>query len=151
MSNPIRNTAALSLLLSAALSACATPPANLDVSREKTSVGGRYVVSLAPPAAPPAINQLHSWTVSVKDTRGNPVSSAMFKVGGGMPQHGHGFPTKPRVTREVESGTYLVEGMKFSMPGWWDIAFDIQGLQGRDQVRFNTIVAPMTARREGTP
>jgi YtkA-like len=151
MFNPIRNTAALSLFLSAALCACVTRPANLDVSLEKASVGGRYVVSLAPPAALPAINQLHSWTVSVKDTSGNPVSSAMLKVGGGMPQHGHGFPTKPRVTREVESGTYLVEGMKFSMPGWWDIAFDIEGLQGRDQVRFNTIVAPTTARREGAP
>jgi hypothetical protein len=146
MSNHIRNTAALSLLLSAALSACATPPANLDVSLVKTSVGGRYVVSLAPPATPPAINQLHSWTVSVKDSRGSPVTSAMLKVGGGMPQHGHGFPTKPRVTREIESGTYLVEGMRFNMPGWWDIEFDIQSLQGQDQVTFNTVV-PTTARR----
>jgi hypothetical protein len=34
------------------------------------------------------------------------------------------------------------------MPGWWDIAFDIQGLQGQDQVTFNTVVAPATARRD---
>jgi hypothetical protein len=64
-----------------------------------------------------------------------------------MPQHGHGLPTRPRVTREVESGTYLVEGMKFSMPGWWNIKFDIQGSQGRDKVTFNTVVATRTARR----
>jgi hypothetical protein len=147
MSHQVRNTAAILLCLSAALSACATPPANLDVSLEKTSVGGRYIVSLAPPAAAPAVNQLHSWTVSVKDSRGIPVSSAMLKVGGGMPQHGHGFPTKPRVTREIENGTYLVEGMKFSMPGWWDIKFNIQSQQGQDQVTFNTVVEPTAARR----
>ena len=73
MSHPIRNTAALSLFL-AALCACATPPAGLDVSLEKTSVGGRYVVSMAPPPAPPAINQLHSWTVNIRDTGGRPVT-----------------------------------------------------------------------------
>jgi hypothetical protein len=147
MFNPIRHTAAISLFLTAALSACATPPANLDVSLEKASASGRYLVSLSPPPSPPAINQMHSWTVSVKDVAGSPVSGARLAVDGGMPQHGHGLPTKPRVTREIEDGTYLVEGMKFSMPGWWNIKFDIQGQQGQDKVTFNTVVAPTTARR----
>lgn len=126
--------------VAAALSGCATPPANLDLALEKPSASGRYAVALVPPAVAPAINQVHSWTVKLRDASGAPVTGAMVTVGGGMPQHGHGFPTRPRVTREVEDGTYLVEGMKFSMPGWWNIKFDIQGAAGDDKVAFNTVV-----------
>ena len=151
MSTPLRFTAAVSVALAAALSACATPPANLDLSLDKPSAAGRYHVALSPPAAPPAVNQLHSWTVSVTDAAGSPVTGARLAVDGGMPQHGHGLPTRPRVTREIERGTYLVEGMKFSMPGWWDIRFDIQSAQGEDKVTFNTVVAAKSAGRWGAP
>jgi hypothetical protein len=61
-------------------------------------------------------------------------------VGGGMPQHGHGLPTKPRITREIESGTYRLDRMKFSMPGWWEIKLDIQAPLGADTITFNTVV-----------
>ena len=64
-----------------------------------------------------------------------------------MPQHGHGFPTKPRVTREVEGGTYLLEGMKFSMTGWWEVKLNIQSPLGQDKVTFNTIVEPPAPRQ----
>jgi hypothetical protein len=147
MSRHFRNAVAASLVLTTVLSGCATPPPNLDLSLEKASMTGRYVVSLAPPSAPPAINQMHSWTVHVKDPAGSPVLGARLVVDGGMPQHGHGLPTKPRVTRELDNGTYLVEGMKFSMPGWWNIRLDIHTPQGQDRVTFNTIVSPVVARR----
>lgn len=133
--------------MTALASGCATPPANLDLSLEKASATGRYAVALVPPPVAPAINEMHSWTVKLMDASGKPVTGAMFTVGGGMPQHGHGFPTRPRVTREVDGGTYLVEGMKFSMPGWWNIKLDIRGAQGEDKVTFNTVVAPATARK----
>jgi hypothetical protein len=147
MSHRYLKAAAVSILAAIALSACATPPAGLDLALDKSSTAGRYVVSLAPPTTAPAINQMHSWTVKLQDSAGRPVTGAALAVDGGMPQHGHGLPTRPRVTREVENGTYLVEGMKFSMPGWWNIKFDIQGSQGRDKVTFNTVVATRTARR----
>jgi len=129
-----------------AVSGCATPPANLDLALEKPSVSGRYAVALVPPPVAPAINEMHSWTVKLMDASGTPVTGAMVTVEGGMPQHGHGFPTRPRVTREVEGGTYLVEGMKFSMPGWWNIKFDIHGTQGEDKVTFNTVVTAASRR-----
>ncbi len=146
MFNPFRRVIATALAL-ATLSACASPPANLDLSLQKQSVSGRYVVTLVPPTVVPAINQMHSWTVRLADTTGIPVTGARLTVDGGMPQHGHGLPTRPRITRETERGAYLVEGMKFSMSGWWNIRFDIQGTQGADKVTFNTVVAPATARR----
>ena len=131
-------TAALSLLV-ALLAACSTPK-DLDLSLDKKSAAGTYRVGLVPPAEAPAINQMHSWKVKLATPEGTPVHGASFAVDGGMPQHGHGLPTQPRVTRELEAGTYQLDGIKFSMTGWWELKLAIQGPQGTDQVTFNTVV-----------
>ena len=135
-------TLAASAALAAAvlLSACGTPPKDLDLSLAKNSAAGVYRVALVPPAQPPAINQMHSWKVKLATPDGTPVHGAKFGVDGGMPQHGHGLPTQPRVTRELADGTYQLDGMKFSMTGWWELKLAIQGPQGNDQVTFNTVV-----------
>ncbi len=129
----------LALLPLATLSACAAP-SPLDLSLSKPSADGAYQVSLEPPSPAPAINQMHSWRVRVLTRAGEPVSGAAIVVGGGMPQHGHGFPTRPRVTRELDGGVYLIEGMKFSMAGDWEIRLRIDARPGTDTVVFNTIV-----------
>ena len=55
-----------------------------------------------------------------------------------MPQHGHGLPTKPRVTRALGHGDHLVEGMKFNMGGWWVVKFHVaSATAGADSVVFN--------------
>ena len=72
---------------------------------------------------------------------------ARIEVDGGMPQHGHGLPTRPQVTRELPGGGYLIEGMKFSMSGWWEVKLAIEGPAGADRVTFNTVVAEPGARR----
>jgi len=141
MSHQIRLTSALFALTALGLTACATRPANLDLSLAKASATGAYGVALVPPATVPAINQIHSWTVKLSDSAGAPVHGALFTVDGGMPQHGHGLPTKPRVSNELGNGTYRLDGMKFSMTGWWVIKLNIQGPQGADTVTFNTVVA----------
>jgi hypothetical protein len=138
--------AVTALAASALLSAGCSTPADLDLALEKPSAAGTYRVTLVPPAQAPAINQMHSWKVRLATPASAPVQGAHFGVGGGMPQHGHGFPTHPRVTRELADGTYLLEGMKFSMTGWWEVKLDIQGPQGVDRVTFNTVVASPTAR-----
>ena len=45
-----------------------------------------------------------------------------------------------QVTRELADGTYLREGMKFSMTGWWEIKLAIDAAAGADTVVFNTVV-----------
>jgi hypothetical protein len=139
-------TAAIATLATS-VTGCGTPPTDLDLSLEKQSVSGVYRVALVPPAQAPAINQMHSWQVKLSTPDGTPVHDARFKVDGGMPQHGHGLPTQPRVTREVGDGTYALDGMKFSMPGWWEVKLDIQGAQGADKVTFNTVVTNSAARQ----
>jgi hypothetical protein len=131
---------ALTGMLAAALTACATPPQDLDLSLRHSSAQGRYVVEMEPPATPAAINQIHAWQIKVTAPDGAPVRHARIVVDGGMPQHGHGLPTRPQVTREVADGTYLMEGMKFSMTGWWEIKLAIQAGEGADTAVFNTVV-----------
>ncbi len=132
---------ALSLVVLAATAGCMSPPQGLDLALTRTTVDGKYVVTLQPPARPAAINQLHSWQVRLASAAGTPVAQARIQVDGGMPQHGHGLPTRPQVTRELPDGGYLIEGMKFSMTGWWEIKLAIDGPAGADRVTFNTVVA----------
>ena len=132
---------ALSLAALIATTGCVSPPKELDLALTRPSADNKYVVTLQPPAQPAAINQLHAWQVRLATSAGAPVTQARIQVDGGMPQHGHGLPTKPQVTRELPDGAYLIEGMKFSMTGWWEIKLAIDGPAGADRVTFNTVVA----------
>ena len=136
----------LSALALATLAGCMTPPADLDLSMHRPTQDKKFVVALQPPATPPAINQIHSWQVKLSTPDGAPVSHAHISVDGGMPQHGHGLPTRPQVTRELADGTYLLEGMKFSMTGWWEIKLAIQTAEASDKVTFNRVVTDPAAR-----
>jgi hypothetical protein len=117
-------------------SGCSTP-ADLDVSLDKASATGLYRVGLVPPAQAPAINQIHSWKVKLATADGAPVPGAKFAVDGGMPQHGHGLPTKPRVTKALGNGVYVIEGVRFNMGGWWEFKVAVAGKAGNDTVTFN--------------
>jgi hypothetical protein len=109
---------------------------------------GRYVVTLVPPQEAPAINRIHAWQVKVAAADGKPVTAAQIAVDGGMPQHGHGLPTQPLVRRQVADGTYLIEGMKFSMTGWWEVKLAVDAPQGPDKVTFNVVVSDAAASRQ---
>jgi hypothetical protein len=136
----------LSLAALAATTGCMSPPKGLDLALTRPSADSKYLVTLQPPAKPAAINQLHAWQVRLTSPSGVPVANARIQVDGGMPQHGHGLPTRPQVTRELPGGGYLIEGMKFSMTGWWEIKLAIDGPAGADRVTFNTVVAVPGAR-----
>ena len=140
-------TFSLPALVLAALGGCMTPLQDLDLSLKRPSAQGRFVVSMQPPASAPAINQIHSWQVRVASPTDTPVSQARITVDGGMPQHGHGLPTRPQFTQELADGTYLIEGMKFSMAGWWEMNLAIQTPEGTDNVTFNTLVTDPAAKR----
>ncbi len=138
---------AFSLLAMLSVAACAGPPSNLDMSLTHPTAEKKFVVALQPPTPPAALNQMHAWQVKLTSPTGEPISQARFHVDGGMPQHGHGLPSQPGVTRELEPGTYLLEGMKFSMTGWWEIKLAIDSPEGADKVTFNTVVAESGAKR----
>lgn len=141
----ITSSVLIAVILAAA--GCSRMPSNLDVLLTHATDGNKFLVVMQPPSQLPAINQMHSWQIKVTSPTGTPVTHAQFAVDGGMPQHGHGLPTQPRVTRELTEGTYLLEGMKFSMNGWWEIKLAIQSPEGNDSVTFNVVVAPDSVAR----
>jgi hypothetical protein len=115
-------------------------PADLDLATTRLSTQGVYRVSYAPNRTSIAINQIHTWTIHVATPDGQPVTDAAITMDGDMPQHGHGLPTRPQVTKNLGNGDYLVEGMKFQMGGWWVVDFTIDSAVQRDTVRFNLIL-----------
>jgi len=140
-------TTTLTLAALAATAGCMSAPSNLDLSLTRPTADNKFVVTLQPPATPAAINQLHSWKVKLASPAGAPIAHARIKVDGGMPQHGHGLPTRPLVTQELPGGTYVIEGMKFSMTGWWEVKLAIDAPEGADKVTFNTVVSELGASR----
>ena len=135
-----RIAATLTLVAAGSLTGCmvfAKPPANLDYSRTRTSEAGHYRATIHPQGDSIPQGRLHRWTLHLETVSGAPVDSATLAVDGGMPQHGHGLPTKPRVTRDLGNGDHLVEGMKFNMGGWWVVKFRVNAAQGADSVVFN--------------
>ena len=75
--------------------------------------------------------------VANTDAAGGPVDDATIQIDGGMPQHGHGLPTRPRVTRALGNGLYEIEGVRFNMGGWWEFKLAINAPSGSDIVTFN--------------
>ncbi|MBU0485831.1 MAG: FixH family protein [Proteobacteria bacterium] len=112
-------------------------PADLDFSTTLLSENGNFIVSYISDLGEIPLNKIHSWQLRVESKDGVPVSGAVIKVEGLMPEHGHGFPTNPIVSAELESSSYLVEGLRFNMPGWWNITFEIKAGDTVDSVKFN--------------
>lgn len=115
-------------------------PADLDLSRSVLSDKKIFAVSYQSRPDPVPVNKLHVWTLTLKTADGKPVENAMISLDGDMPEHGHGLPTQPEVTEHLGSGSYLVEGLKFSMPGWWVMKFIIKAQQKEDSVTFNLLL-----------
>ena len=115
----------------------AKPPKDLDYSRTRTSEGGLYRATIKPQGDSIPQGKLHRWSLHLETASGAVVDSATIAVDGGMPQHGHGLPTRPRVTRDLGNGDHLVEGMKFNMGGWWVVKFRVASDAGRDSLVFN--------------
>jgi hypothetical protein len=102
----------------------------------RASAGGRYVATLEP-ARPLRPRQMQTVRVTVRDAEGRAIDEVQISIDGGMPQHGHGLPTRPRVTRNVGDGIYEIEGVRFNMGGWWEFTLAIAGSRGADTVTFN--------------
>jgi hypothetical protein len=115
------------------------PPADLDLALSKTSTRGLYRVTLAADRDPVPVGAMHAWTVKVTTADGHPVDGTIA-IDGGMPQHGHGLPTRPQVTTDLGGGSHLIEGMKFSMPGWWTLTVSVDAAGGADNATFNLML-----------
>ena len=118
----------------------APPPSDLDLALSKSTDHGLYVAELEADQSPVPVGKLHTWTVTISTPDGKPAQTAAISIDGGMPQHGHGLPTRPEVTTDLGGGVHLIEGMKFNMDGWWTLTVSIDGSAGSDTATFNLVL-----------
>jgi len=71
--------------------------------------------------------------------QGKKLENLTVFIKGGMPAHHHGLPTQPEVTWSGKQHTNRVEGLKFSMPGEWQLRFFIHDKANKlkDVATFN--------------
>lgn len=133
----VRSSAARSvragLLLAFVAGACRTAA---EPASTRTTDGGRFVLHLQSSVTPIPLNRIHSWRLHVARPDGTPVEGATITIQGGMPAHSHGLPTVPEVAPAGSPGDYIVEGMKFSMPGHWVLTPTVWADGARDAVTF---------------
>lgn len=115
-------------------------PSDLDYSTTRVSDNDLFRVSYVSSQDVVPVNRMHQWTLHVETLDGQPVEDASIIVDGDMPQHGHGLPSSPQVTKYLGDGDYLVEGMKFQMGGWWVMDFTINVADQTDAVHFNMML-----------
>lgn len=113
------------------------PPSNTSsvTSTSRWSEKRLFEVSYTATPSPVPLLTTHTWTVTIADGEGRRVRDATVTVLGGMPEHDHGFPTTPQI-EPLGDGRYLVEGIKFHMPGDWVVILRIQAGASSDSVRF---------------
>lgn len=102
----------------------------------RVSATGKYSVTIEETANYPK-HKVLSTTFIVRDKSGKTIDDLSVTVDGGMPQHGHGLPTKPVASKTNVAGQYQIDGLKFSMGGWWVLKLKMQNAAGADSVVFN--------------
>ena len=113
-----------------------------SIERSISTENGIYTVTIRPGDSQIPVGKRHPWTVSIRDRDGAPIRPSQLAFYGGMPAHGHGLPSAPRVTRELSLGTYLVEGVLFNMHGEWQIVIGVVGSAGVDKAVFDLSIEP---------
>lgn len=97
----------------------------------ETNSSQGYIVKIFSDSNPIVLNRIHEWQLSIERDN-KPVSEANISLTGGMPNHDHGLPTQPEMTSESEPGRYIIEGIRFHMPGLWQIIINISGDDSED-------------------
>lgn len=133
----MRTLIALGLIVLTGCMMFMKPPADLDFARTRVSEHALFRATIKPAGDSIPRGKLQTWTLHLETVDGSAVDSAVVTVDGRMPQHGHGLPTKPVVTRHLGQGDHLVEGMKFNMGGWWVVKFRVRAAAGSDSIVFN--------------
>ena len=137
----------IAALATIAFAACGTMAMIMGTGAEKPapsefgfgprgSVHGTYSATLDP-MQEIRVRRMQTMRVVITDQQGQAVEGAQVTIDGGMPQHGHGLPTQPRVTRYLGDGAYEIEGVKFNMGGWWEFQVAVAADAGADTITFN--------------
>ena len=112
-------------------------PAETEFGNGPRASASRQFTATLQPDQPLRPRRMQTVRVAITDAAGVPVDDATIQIDGGMPLHGHGLPTRPRVTRALGNGLYEIEGVRFNMGGWWEFKLAINTPSGSDIITFN--------------
>jgi len=112
-------------------------PAGTEFGTGPRASASRQFTATLQPDQPLRPRRMQTVRVAITNAAGAPVDNATIQIDGGMPEHGHGLPTRPRVTRALGNGLYEIEGVRFNMGGWWEFKLAINAPSGADVVTFN--------------
>lgn len=110
-----------------------------DLSRSKPTANGMFVAAIRPQSGTVRFGELQSWQLTLTTRAGAPVENAAIDVTGGMGGDNHGLPTSPQVAGYMGQGHYRIDGVKFTVSGWWQLRLTISAAQGSDVVVFNIV------------
>ena len=132
----------VSALLSGASEVAQRPPpsvtrAALTLRTTMPLRGASLRLELEPAAQPIAVGVTQTWSVLVAGAQGAPLSGCKVTFDATMPEHGHGLPTAPRVEGESAPGRYRLEGLRFSMAGYWQIEVEASCAEGAQRALFD--------------
>ncbi len=102
-----------------------------------TSNAGNWKVTFQPTPEEMPLNEVFELTTWVE---GN-ADVKSLRVDAAMPAHGHGMMTDP-VTTLQEDGSYKTTGMLLSMPGYWELYFDIDDGETIERAQDNLTLTP---------
>ena len=71
---------------------------------------------------PPTLSGFQQCNLILSDNS-KKLSNANISIKGGMPEHHHGLPTAPKISWDSDNKQYNINGLKFSMPGTWQLTF----------------------------
>ena len=114
--------------------------ASRDSTLVQTSESGAYQVEIRAEDPEASRATMHSWIVRISTHEGTPIHPTRLAFSGGMPQHGHGFPTAPHVTAVLDEAWYRVGGILFHMGGEWTIRVEFVGPEGPDVALFDLFI-----------
>ena len=115
--------------LSLVLTLCSANAADVRLPDLSGVTDQGFKIEIYSELSPLSINTIHSWHIRVLDRDGEIIELEELNVFGGMPEHDHGLPTQPQVTKRLDNGDYLLEGVQFQYAGVDDttiIDFDLQ-------------------------
>lgn len=111
-----------------------------SLRQSRLSQQGLYQVMIEPEGGRIKPGEAHPWLLTVRTAGGKPVEYAAIDISGGMPQHRHGLPSSPQATDYLGKGRYRIDGLQFTMDGWWQLHIGISAAPGTDSVVFNLVL-----------
>lgn len=130
---PMMGLSALVLFCAAAGSSAAEP-------MHLRSEAGHLTMRVTGIDHPEHVNRLHGFALSLATDDGMPVAGATIVVTGRRRYAPNPLPTSPKVSSGPDKGNYRIEGLRFHMPGEWQLHFAIDFGQIRDRASIDVMV-----------